>query len=325
MTTDTLWKRMDECGAAQQPFVFSVDYEMKEAYFSDSPMDDCGFYWEIDGIGNRSHVNGVDAKKELTFGSTPIDYEEYKRKFKVIQRHLHDGNTFLANLTVPTPIEMNMSLEEVFLRSNARFKICVPERFVCFSPEIFVDISNTGRISSNPMKGTIKGCVENAEDVILRDYKETAEHHTIVDFIRSDLSRVASGVCVDRLRYIDRLMTTNGEILQVSSEISAVLPYGWQSELGHIFRELLPAGSISGAPKGPTVEAIAEAESEERGFYTGVFGYYDGKRMRSAVMIRYIEQTKDGKHKFRSGGGITINSKCRNEYEEVIEKVYLAI
>ena len=86
---------------------------------------------------------------------------------------------------------------------------------------------------------------------------------------------------------------------------------------------MLPAGSVSGAPKTATIHLIHKAEQEQkRGFYTGVFGYYDGERLDSGVLIRYIEKVQ-GKFYFRSGGGITVNSNCLSEYNETIEKIYL--
>ncbi|MDE6243811.1 MAG: chorismate-binding protein, partial [Muribaculaceae bacterium] len=60
-----------------------------------------------------------------------------------------------------------------------------------------------------------------------------------------------------------------------------------------------------------------------RGWYTGVFGYFDGRVMRSAVMIRCIQRSPDERLFFHSGGGVTVNSDCREEYEELLTKVYL--
>jgi para-aminobenzoate synthetase component 1 len=87
---------------------------------------------------------------------------------------------------------------------------------------------------------------------------------------------------------------------------------------------LLPAGSISGAPKRKTVEIIQEAEGEERGFYTGVAGLFDGRNLDSGVLIRYIEKV-NGNLFYRSGGGITTQSVKEKEYQEVIDKVYVPI
>jgi len=94
--------------------------------------------------------------------------------------------------------------------------------------------------------------------------------------------------------------------------------------LGDIIFALLPAGSISGAPKTKTLEIIQLAEGYERGFYAGVCGYFDGKNLDSGVMIRYLEQESDGLT-FKSGGGITAQSDLVKEYEELIQKVYVPV
>jgi para-aminobenzoate synthetase component 1 len=87
---------------------------------------------------------------------------------------------------------------------------------------------------------------------------------------------------------------------------------------------LLPAGSISGAPKRKTVEIIRDAEGEPRGYFTGVFGIFDGINVDSGVMIRYIENTPNG-FVYRSGGGITAQSDLVQEYQEAIDKVYAPV
>lgn len=122
------------------------------------------------------------------------------------------------------------------------------KQFVCFSPESFVRIKN-GKIYSYPMKGTLDASLPNAEEVLMNDEKEAAEHATIVDLIRNDLSRVAERVRVDRYRYIDVLHTNKGDILQTSSEISGKLPSDYHKRIGDILAAMLPAGSITGAPR----------------------------------------------------------------------------
>ena len=172
------------------------------------------------------------------------------------------------------------------------------------------------------MKGTIDASLPDAEQRLLDDYKETCEHYTIVDLMRNDLNSVAEKIGVSRFRYVDRIRTQSGEILQTSSEVRGTLPDDWRCRIGDIFRALLPAGSISGAPKPSTVSLIRKAEQRDRGFYTGVCGYFDGRNLDSGVMIRFIEQD-GGRFFFHSGGGVTINSRCEDEYQEVLEKVYL--
>ena len=97
-----------------------------------------------------------------------------------------------------------------------------------------------------------------------------------------------------------------------------------KAQIGAILASLLPAGSISGAPKEKTVQIIQQAENQPRGYYTGVFGIFDGESLQSAVAIRFIEQTDNGLV-FRSGGGITVQSDVQEEYRELIQKVYVPL
>lgn len=310
---------MNRCGSARIPFLFAVDYEMRQGFVVEYPLAQNDVLWSVDGVGNACEME-VENRGHY-FRKRPVSESEYGRMFDVARRGLLRGDSFLLNLTVATEVETDYSLEEIFALSCARYRLLVPGKFVCFSPESFVRISD-GCISSFPMKGTISADVPDAENVILCDYKESAEHNTIVDLIRNDLNRVSTGVHVRRFRYVDRLHTSNGDILQVSSEVTGSLPDDYHGVIGDIIFDMLPAGSISGAPKESTVDIIRRAESGPRGFYTGVFGYYDGCGVNTAVMIRYIECV-DGRMLFRSGGGITVNSSCHDEYNEVLQKVYL--
>ena len=205
--------------------------------------------------------------------------------------------------------------------SEARYRIWWEDHFTVFSPEIFITIDESGCIRSYPMKGTIDAKQFMAAQQLLDNKKERAEHATIVDLIRNDLSIVASNVRVTQYRYIEEIQTHRGGLLQSSSTIAGQLPDHYQEKLGDIIFQLLPAGSISGAPKNQTVQIIQEAEISKRGYYTGICGIFDGKKLDSGVMIRFIEKTDAGLV-FRSGGGITAQSNGEEEYQEMIDKVY---
>ena len=232
------------------------------------------------------------------------------------------GDSFLTNLTLRTPIECTASLEDIYLSSEATYRILLPGHFVAFSPECFVKLQGD-ELATHPMKGTIDAHLPNAAETLRADYKEGCEHHTIVDLMRNDLSRIANGVHVRRFKYLTELHTSSGELLQMSSEVIGTINRSRGLHLGDLLLQLLPAGSISGAPKERTVELIQEAEGQSRGFYTGVCGYFDGKDLDSAVLIRFIEQDTDGKLFYHSGGGITINSSCKDEYHECLQKIYI--
>jgi para-aminobenzoate synthetase component 1 len=172
------------------------------------------------------------------------------------------------------------------------------------------------------MKGTIDASVENAKEKILSDEKEMAEHIMVVDLLRNDLSIVAKNIQVEDFRYIEHLKTGNKELLQVSSKITGQLPDEWRDDFGNIITALLPVGSITGTPKRSTIQIIESIEDYDRGFFTGIFGYFDGKDFDSAVMIRFIEKSDEGLI-YKSGGGITIESDSRSEYQEMLDKIYI--
>ena len=125
-----------------------------------------------------------------------------------------------------------------------------------------------------------------------------------------------------RSRYIDRIELSNRTLLQVSSEVEGELPNDYMTRMGDILFSLLPAGSITGSPKTMAIEYIDLAENLPRGYYCGIAGYFDGKTLDTAVLIRFIE-TNDGNMYYRSGGGITSKSNYKKEYHEVLNKIYL--
>jgi para-aminobenzoate synthetase component 1 len=213
-----------------------------------------------------------------------------------------------------------LSHQDIFEATSSKYKVWFKNHFVCFSPETFIRIKN-GEIYSFPMKGTIDANIQDAKEVILNDPKEQAEHATIVDLLRNDLSMVSKNVRVLRYRYYEELKTQQGKIGQVSSEIAGELPDNFNEFIGDIVFSLLPAGSVSGAPKKKTLEAIHEIEGVERGYYTGIAGYFDGEELDSCVLIRYV----DDKNIFRSGGGVTFQSTLTTEYQEMIDKIYVPI
>ncbi len=313
---------MNELGANAEPFLFVVDFEMKNIeVIKMDELDKHNIRFCIkDCIEDKAHYNN---KTEVTFSKNPISFKDYSKAFNHVHQQITLGNSYLTNLTAETNINTNLSLSEIYELSNAPYKLLFKDEFVVFSPETFIKIIN-GKISSYPMKGTIDASVPNAEESILTNKKEAAEHATITDLIRNDISTVATNVKVEKYRYIDKIKTNMGDLLQVSSIISGDLPRNYPNNIGTILFKLLPAGSISGAPKQKTLDIINEAENYKRGYYTGVFGYFDGKNLDCAVMIRFIE--KQGKLLvFKSGGGITINSNLEEEYDELVKKVYLPI
>lgn len=312
-------QKINQLGSLKRPFLFVFSFDKTEIFIQ--PLDnlDSEIYYKLEE--SRNYTPPPLANKPHTLEIAPPTFEEYSNAFNKVIWNIKEGNTYLLNLTFPSQIKTNLTLKEIFFRSKAKFKLYFKGEFICFSPERFIQIQND-TISTYPMKGTIDATLPNAKDTILNNEKELAEHVMIVDLMRNDLGIVGSDVKVERFRYIDKIQTGNKPLLQVSSKITASLEKDWHSQIGDILCDITPAGSVTGTPKRKTTQIIEEIEGYQRGFYTGIFGIYDGCSLNSSVMIRFIDK-QDKKLYYKSGGGITIESDLKKEYDELIEKIYL--
>jgi len=272
------------------------------------------------------------------------DFNQFLSAFRYVQQHQRNGDSWLANLCLATqvrlPDELNhqtalcdiaewaVSTFSFYFRDQDGYECC------CFSPEPFVKMENADEqslVHTWPMKGTRTACLDdgsedtNAAQALLTDPKELAEHITVVDLLRNDLGMISNAVSVPRFRYCERVRTSRGDLWATSSHIQGVLPPDWQHHAASLLCQLLPAGSVSGAPKQRTVALLQQAEAVKRGWYTGVVGHFDGQTLYSRICIRFLERHKstDQHCWFRSGAGITIYSDADSEYQEIINKIYL--
>ncbi|BAI80771.1 para-aminobenzoate synthase component I [Deferribacter desulfuricans SSM1] len=305
------------------PFIFTIDFDIKHFYLEklQNLITNDNVLFNFNGITNHSSMFKID--KNLYLKKFPIDYESYLKKFEIVQSHLKQGDSYLLNLTAPTKIETNLSLKEIYLLSNSKYKLYFYGIFTFFSPETFITIEDS-IIKTHPMKGTIDSSIPNAKEVLLNDEKELAEHITVVDLLRNDLNMVSKKVTVTNFRYFSEINLNNKKIYQTSTEIVGNIKSSYQKNIAELIIRLLPAGSVTGAPKKKTVDIIKSVETYERFFYTGISGLFDGKILDTCVNIRYIEKTQDDLY-YKSGGGITVYSNPINEYNELIEKVYVPI
>ncbi len=313
---------MNDYGKNKTPFLFIIDFLCQNIIIKKpEELKDGSILFLINQKKNYSTTHKNNKQVELK--SFPIGFNEYKKQFNLVYEAIMRGDSYLTNLTCRTEIESNLSLKEIFYQSEAKYKLFYKDEFVVFSPETFIKVIDN-KIYTHPMKGTIDASIPNAKSIILENSKEKAEHYTIVDLLRNDLSLVANNVEVSKFRYIDELLTSNGKLLQVSSEIIGDLNENYKNNLGDLFKALLPAGSICGAPKKKTIEIIKNTETHNRNFYTGVFGFFDGQNLDSSVMIRYIEKTNNQLY-YKSGGGVTNLSNVEDEYKEILNKIYVPI
>jgi para-aminobenzoate synthetase component 1 len=325
-------EQLNKWGREKKSFVFLIDFEQNKPLAW--PIEACPdwFQFKFTKISSSNQVTSSSTNFDQTFSSIeqltfenslikhPISLSDYQHKFNQVMDALQKGDSFLMNLTIPTPVQNKLDFKSYFDHAKSKYVIWLKEEFIAFSPETFIQIDN-GKIATFPMKGTIDASLPNAKELLLNNPKEYAEHATIVDLLRNDLSRVASKVKVTNFRYYEEIPTQNGLIGQVSSAIEGELPNDYTSRIGSILYDLLPAGSVSGAPKNKTTELIASIEERDRGYYTGIAGYFDGVNLDSCVLIRYLAAN----NVYHSGGGITFQSDMASEYQEMINKVYVPV
>lgn len=310
---------MNRLAIAGIPFAFLIDFELRKPRVWKLDKSHEEFTFSFNGYSNHeeSHHSPL---APFSFEKSPIDVAQYGEMFQKTFQHIRKGDSYLVNLTTKTQVKTDMGLDEMYARSHSKYKCLLKGSFVCFSPECFIRIEKN-TISAFPMKGTIHADIPNAREQILKNEKESAEHATIVDLIRNDLSMVAKDVHVVRYRYYEIIRTNERQIGQVSSEIKGNLDPGFEKNIGEIIFSQLPAGSVSGAPKKKTLEIIREVEGIERGYYTGISGYFAEGVLDSCVLIRFIDENGN----YRSGGGITSRSEVNTEYQEMIDKVYVPV
>lgn len=313
---------MDELSLQKVPYFFIIDFlsENVEIY-QENEIEKQGLIVDFQEFSTSKETYALN--KKVVWKSFPETLESFQAGFDKVQKNIRLGNSYLVNYTRKTRIETNLTLEEIFYHSNAKYKVFYKDFFVFFSPETFVKIIE-GKIFTYPMKGTIDASIENAAEILKNDKKEKAEHYTVVDLLRNDLSMVADDVKVDQFQQIDFIKTRQKDLYAMSSEISGMIKPEYEGKVGSIMKKLLPAGSILGAPKPKTLEIILGAEGYDRGYYTGICGWFDGQNVDSCVMIRFIEKEGDQLY-FKSGGGITHMSKLEDEYQEMKNKIYVPI
>ena len=188
------------------------------------------------------------------------------------------------------------------------------------SPETLVKLHN-GKLSTFPLGGTRRRGVTDEEDIalekeLLADKKELSEHDMLVDLGKEDLGKVSKDGTVNVEKYMTILRfshvmhigsTVTGEIREDKTGLDAI-------------NAILPAGTLSGAPKVRAMQIINEQEKCKRGIYGGAIGYLDFTgNMDTCIAIRLVYR-KDNKVYVRSGAGIVAESKPESEYQECVNK-----
>ena len=338
------WSELGENG--QENWIFGTGKKLK-ADFENGPFP---FFSIIDFLGKEKKyyyfkdwkskqttiASSVNVKEEAVFpqklqnklskffknGRSNETQTSFSKKINFIQKAQKAGDIWVLNLaheisgkmTSASSQEINQALLWKFYeflklkRVHAGGVILTTEQKMCsMSPEVFLR-QNKQNIKTFPIKGT--GSKSNLE----HSQKEISELCMITDLLRNDLAQIGEKIKVPR----NRFLTDEGFFFHARAEISAQLLTNILQESS--FQKLLPAGSISGAPKKRVIEEILKQESFNRGFYTGTFGVkFSKEESIFNILIRTLFVTGD-KWKFPVGSGITTDSIPKAEWEETWEK-----
>lgn len=170
-----LIEQLNFLGKKREPFFTLISYDLSQ--YEVIPLKDL-----------PSDILYILDQKELPkshpliLQKNPLSYTEYQKQFDAIFKEIQSGNTYLINLTAPTIITNTYPLKTIFEKANGKFKLYYKDQFVTFSPERFCQIKENS-IYTYPMKGTIDRAIPNAEEMILNDPKEFAEHTMVVDLL----------------------------------------------------------------------------------------------------------------------------------------------
>jgi anthranilate synthase component 1 len=188
------------------------------------------------------------------------------------------------------------------------------------SPETLVKLKD-GVVHTFPLAGTRPRGItpeqdEALEAALLSDEKELAEHNMLVDLGRNDLGKISKFGTVEVEKYMS--IERYSHVMHIGSTIRGQI----REDKGALdaVDAVLPAGTLSGAPKIRAMEIINELENNKRGIYGGAIGYIDFTgNLDTCIAIR-IAFKKNGKVFVRSGAGIVADSIPKNEYQECINK-----
>lgn len=259
---------------------------------------------------------------------TPLfNKEQFCGMVEKAKHHIHEGDIFQIVLSN----RLSAPFEGSLLNTYRVLRTINPSPYMFYfsgtdvevagaSPETLVKLEN-GVLHTFPLAGTRPRGKDSEEDKaleaeLLADEKELAEHNMLVDLGRNDLGKISKfgSVQVEKLHSIERYShvmhigsTVRGEISEDHDALDAI-------------EAVLPAGTLSGAPKIRACQLIGELESNKRGIYGGAIGYIDFTgNMDTCIAIR-IAYKKNGKVFVRSGAGIVADSVPENEFQECLNK-----
>jgi len=275
---------------------------------------------ETSSSGSQLQAKAVSTKADFKCN---VSREEYCRLVEKAKEYIKDGDIFQAVISRRFESEYNDSL----LNAYRVLRTTNPSPYMVFlqyddlqlistSPETLVRLKD-GKLVTLPIAGSRPRGRDAQEDLelekeVLSDEKELAEHDMLVDLARNDLGKISEfgTVRVTDYKRIQRYL----RIMHITSEVEGSIRK--DKDAFDAIEAILPAGTLSGAPKIRACEIIEELEKEPRGIYGGAIGYIDFTgNMDTCIAIRMAVK-KDGKVYIQAGGGIVADSVPEKEYEE---------
>lgn len=276
----------------------------------------------------RTGKRKQDISGRLTSEVTPLfNKEQYCAMVEKAKHHIHEGDIFQIVLSN----RLSAGFEGSLLNTYRMLRTINPSPYMFYfsgtdveiagaSPETLVKLED-GVLHTFPLAGTRPRGKTDEEDKaleadLLADEKELAEHNMLVDLGRNDLGKISrfGTVEVEKLHSIERY----SHVMHIGSTVRGVIRD--DADGLDAVSAVLPAGTLSGAPKIRACQLIAELENNKRGIYGGAIGYIDFTgNLDTCIAIR-IAYKKNGKVFIRSGAGIVADSVPEKEYQECINK-----
>ncbi len=275
----------------------------------------------------------IEPKGKLLSPIKPLfNKEQYSEMVVNAKKHIFEGDIFQIVLSNYLTADYEGSLFDTY-RS---LRTINPSPYMFYfagtdveiagaSPETLVKLED-GVLHTFPLAGTRKRGATEDEDLalekeLLADEKELAEHNMLVDLGRNDLGKISEfgSVVVEKLHSIERY----SHVMHIGSTVRGIIRQ--DKDALDAIEAVLPAGTLSGAPKIRACQLIGELENNKRGVYGGAIGYIDfSGNMDACIAIRILYK-KNGKVFVRSGAGIVADSDPAKEYEECINKAKAAL
>ncbi len=277
-------------------------------------------------ITDSSPLPKLESDKNVEFTSN-FTKEEFCKMVEKTKEYIYNGDIFQCVVSRRFEAEYHGSLINAYrvLRTTNPSPYMVymsidGDEIISTSPETLVKLQNgvlnTFPIAGSRPRGKTKAEDDALEDELIHDEKELAEHNMLVDLGRNDIGKISEYNSVKVTEY--QKVLRYSKIMHICSEVEGKIKDGLDAFSA--IEALLPAGTLSGAPKIRACQIIEELEKTPRGVYGGALGYVDfNGNLDTCIAIRMAVKKGD-KVYVQAGAGIVADSVPENEYEETFNK-----